>query len=167
MVVCQPGTTEVAKSKDTTVCTDNTSGVLKPASTNERLSCRCQCLVDPVHPNDNNPYIYFLHFNLARSRTVARSGIKPEYQNNNETVKYVEIANTSHNKWRVEVYPKRSACIGIRKYKESHPHTTHMPDRELTRAHYRKDGHRFSSTVHPCSPTLAENKRIAEISVPA
>ena len=31
MVVCQPGTTEVAKSKDTIVCTESTSGVAKPA----------------------------------------------------------------------------------------------------------------------------------------
>ena len=38
MVVCQPGTTEVAKSNDTIVCTLNTSGVLKPASTNDNDS---------------------------------------------------------------------------------------------------------------------------------
>src|SRR6185436_10954192 len=37
------------------------------------------------------------HFNFARSRSVATSGIKPLYQNKSETVKYVEIANTSHN----------------------------------------------------------------------
>ena len=38
IVVCQPGITEVAKSKDTIVCTDNTSGVDKPASTSDKLS---------------------------------------------------------------------------------------------------------------------------------
>ncbi len=38
MVVCQPGTTEVAKSNDTIVCTDNTSGVLKPANTSDNAS---------------------------------------------------------------------------------------------------------------------------------
>ena len=32
MVVCQPGMTEVAKSKDTMVCTESTSGVDRPAS---------------------------------------------------------------------------------------------------------------------------------------
>src|SRR6266508_4533775 len=47
IVVCQPGTTEVAKSKDTIVCTDKTSGVLKPASTSANVSKRCQCLVEP------------------------------------------------------------------------------------------------------------------------
>src|SRR5215211_13676 len=50
MVVCQPGITEVAKSNDTIVCTDNTSGVDKPANTSDKLSCLCQCLVEPVHP---------------------------------------------------------------------------------------------------------------------
>ena len=38
MVVCQPGTTDVAKSNDTIVCTESTKGVLKPASTNDKLS---------------------------------------------------------------------------------------------------------------------------------
>src|SRR5678816_3708243 len=87
MVVCHPGITEVAKSKDTTVCTESTSGVLKPASTSARLSWRCQCFVDPVQPNESMPYINFLHFSFALSRTVARSGSRPVYQNNNETVK--------------------------------------------------------------------------------
>ena len=31
----------------------------------------------------------------ARSRSVARSGIRPTYQNRSETVAYVETANTS------------------------------------------------------------------------
>src|SRR5476649_2829139 len=96
MVVCQPGITEVAKSKDTMVCTESTSGVLKPASTSDRDSWRCQCLVDPIHPKAAIPYNFLRSFVFARSRTVARSGNKPLYQNNNETVKYVEMANTSH-----------------------------------------------------------------------
>src|SRR6476469_3219067 len=32
---------------------------------------------------------------FTRSRSVARSGISPTYQNNNETVAYVDTANTS------------------------------------------------------------------------
>src|SRR5688572_5862082 len=87
IVVCHPGITEVAKSNDTIVCTDNTSGVLSPARTSERLSCLCQCFVLPVHPNDAIPYNNFLSFVLALSLTVARSGNRPEYQNNKETVK--------------------------------------------------------------------------------
>src|SRR5512138_1769202 len=33
---------------------------------------------------------------FAASRAVARSGMRPRYQKRNETVAYVEIANTSH-----------------------------------------------------------------------
>jgi hypothetical protein len=33
---------------------------------------------------------------FARSRKVAKSGRRPTYQNNSETVKYVLTANTSH-----------------------------------------------------------------------
>ena len=44
----------------------------------------------------NRVYQNFEVLVLARSRTAAKSGIKPEYQNTKDTVKYVEIANTSH-----------------------------------------------------------------------
>src|SRR5579872_3705177 len=90
--------TEVAKSKDTIVWTDSTSGVLKPARTSERATCRCQCLADPVQPNDSTPYMNLRHFSFARSRTDARSGNRPEYQKSTETVKYVDIANTSQSR---------------------------------------------------------------------
>src|SRR5580698_760662 len=87
MVVCQPGITEVAKSKDTIVCTESTSGVERPASTRDRASCRCQCLVEPVQPKASTPYMALRHFSLARSRTVAITGIRPEYQKSSETGK--------------------------------------------------------------------------------
>ena len=50
IVVCQPGTIEVAKSKDTIVCTDNTKGVDKPAKIKDNDSQRSQCLALPTHP---------------------------------------------------------------------------------------------------------------------
>ena len=34
---------------------------------------------------------------VARSRSVARSGIRPTYQKSAETVAYVETAKTSHS----------------------------------------------------------------------
>ena len=58
IVVCQPGITEVAKSMDTIVCTDSTSGVAKPARTNDNSSKRCQCFALPDHPNDKIEYIF-------------------------------------------------------------------------------------------------------------
>src|SRR5690606_15345993 len=95
MVVCQPGMTEVAKSKLTIVCTDRTSGVARPASTSESDSCRCQCLAAPVQPKARKVYS-FLRKPFARSRTVAKSGTRPVYQKSRDTVKYVEMANKSH-----------------------------------------------------------------------
>ena len=50
IVVCHPGTIEVAKSIDTIVCTESTSGVAKPASTKDTYSKRCQSLALPLHP---------------------------------------------------------------------------------------------------------------------
>src|SRR5690348_12833153 len=86
MVVCHPGITEVAKSKLTIVCTESTSGVARPANTNESDSWRCQCLAAPVQPNARKVY-NFLRKPFARSRTVAKSGTNPVYQNKSDTVK--------------------------------------------------------------------------------
>ena len=55
MVVCQPGITEVAKSNDTIVCTDRTSGVANPANTKETSSKRCQSFARPLQPKLNRP----------------------------------------------------------------------------------------------------------------
>src|SRR5678816_584329 len=52
IVVCHPGITEVAKSKDTIVCTESTNGVAKPASTKETSSKRCQSFALPLHPKE-------------------------------------------------------------------------------------------------------------------
>jgi hypothetical protein len=38
IVVCHPGIIDTAKSKDTTECTDNTSGVDNPAKIREAIS---------------------------------------------------------------------------------------------------------------------------------
>ena len=52
MVVCHPGITDVAKSMDTMVCTDNTSGVETPARINDTASNRCQDFTLPFHPKE-------------------------------------------------------------------------------------------------------------------
>ena len=98
MVVCQPGITDVAKSNDTIECTENTSGVANPAKTNDTNSNLFQCFARPDQPKESIEYIFFDNGFLARSRIVAKSGISPMYQNTSDTDKYVEIANTSHNK---------------------------------------------------------------------
>ena len=98
IVVCHPGITEVAKSKDTIECTENTSGVAKPARTNEINSNLFQCFALPDQPNAKIEYIFLETGFLALSLIVAKSGIKPIYQNTKPTERYVEMANTSHNR---------------------------------------------------------------------
>ncbi|KXK21381.1 MAG: hypothetical protein UZ08_BCD001000134 [Candidatus Parvibacillus calidus] len=98
MVVCHPGITEVAKSKDTIVCTESTNGVASPANTKDKDSNLCQCFAAPVQPKDKKLYNFLLN-PLALSLSVAKSGTRPVYQNKSETVKYVEIAKNVPKKW--------------------------------------------------------------------
>src|SRR5690606_42028424 len=88
IVVCQPGITDVAKSIDTMVCTESTSGVEIPARISDTISNRCQVFTDPFHPNDRMEYILLFNPN-ARSRTEAISGSNPQYQNTREDRKSV------------------------------------------------------------------------------
>ena len=53
MVECHPGLIEVAKSIDTIVCTESTSGVARPARTKDTSSKRCQSFALPVQPKLN------------------------------------------------------------------------------------------------------------------
>src|SRR5690554_6579992 len=83
-VLCQPGTTDVAKSNDTIVCTESTNGVANPANTNSTSSNRCQSFARPVQPKLNIPYIFFWNGLTALSRIMAKSGINPVHQKTNE-----------------------------------------------------------------------------------
>src|SRR5690349_14097579 len=94
IVVCHPGNWLVAKSNDTTECTDSTSGVHRPARIRYAFSNRCQCRQEPVQPTEKMPYMICLVRLVARSRSVARSGISPMYQNSSDTLAYVLTANT-------------------------------------------------------------------------
>src|SRR5690606_13551356 len=113
IVVCHPGITEVAKSIDTMVCTDNTNGVANPANTNDTSSKRCQSLALPLHPNDNNEYIFLAKGLAALSLNIAKSGNKPVHQNTNDTDKYVEIANTSQSNGELKFTHNDPTWFGI------------------------------------------------------
>src|SRR3569833_2022116 len=73
MVVCHPGSSEVAKSMDTKVCTESTSGVDTPARIKHTVSKRCQVLTEPVQPKEHTEYFLWWFF-VARSRIAAMSG---------------------------------------------------------------------------------------------
>src|SRR5947209_10677298 len=70
IVVCQPGTCETAKSKDTTLCTESTSGVARPARIKYAFSYTCQWRFDPRHPSESKPYKRKRHLVVDRSRNV-------------------------------------------------------------------------------------------------
>src|SRR5690606_1974300 len=85
IVVCQPGITDVAKSKDTIVCTESTRGVANPAKTKDTSSKRCQSFALPRHPNERIEYIFLLNGVIALSLIIAKSGKSPVHQNTSDT----------------------------------------------------------------------------------
>jgi hypothetical protein len=108
IVVCQPGRFATAKSKETTVCTERTSGVLKPSQKQIGHFIIAPVAVGAAPTHRQDPVEVFpeakveflealseLVLALAmrsskiigtRSRMVARSGIIPMYQKRIETV---------------------------------------------------------------------------------
>src|SRR5688500_18385796 len=86
----------MAKSQDTTECTDSTSGVARAARYRyARVKCFHSSLV-PRQPNDRVLYSFLRHGTVVASRAAAMSGIMPIRKNVADTVRYVEIAKTSH-----------------------------------------------------------------------
>src|SRR5688572_22158714 len=77
IVACQPGVSAIAKSNDTTECTDNTSGVLNAAKKRyARVKCR-HSLLEFRHPSDSTEKSRFRIGLVSRSRSTAISGIRP------------------------------------------------------------------------------------------
>src|ERR1700724_1264130 len=72
IVVCQPGSTDVAKSNDTVEGTDKTSGVEIQARTRYAISEWRHCRFPPRHPKASIPYTIPDTFPFARSRIVAK-----------------------------------------------------------------------------------------------
>src|SRR2546423_320812 len=95
MVACHSGTIATAKSNDTTVWTESTSGVESPPSSRYTFPYRRQWMAEPRQPRARIPYTTRCHRFVASSRRPAKSGTNPTYQNTSETVKYVVTANTS------------------------------------------------------------------------
>src|SRR5262245_36786210 len=96
IVACHPGVSAIAKSKDTTECTESTSGVLNAARNRyARVKWRAS-RSELRHPSDNIEKMRLRTGLVSRSRSTAMSGINPMYKKVLETVKYVRIAKTSH-----------------------------------------------------------------------
>src|ERR671916_493483 len=98
MVACQPGTSDIAKSNDTTECTESTSGVEKAARNRyARVKCR-HSRSEFRQPSERIEKIRFLMGFVSRSRSTAMSGISPMYRKVLDTVRYVRIAKTSQTR---------------------------------------------------------------------
>src|SRR5262245_10887934 len=96
IVACQPGVSAIAKSKDTTECTESTSGVANAARNRyARVKWR-HSLSLLRQPRASSAKIRLRTGFFSRSRSTARSGIRPTYRKVDEIVRYVRIANTSH-----------------------------------------------------------------------
>src|SRR5690349_630979 len=77
IVVCQPGGRPIAKAKETTECTESTSGVAKAARNRyARVKCR-HSLSELRQPSAIIEKIDFRIGFVSRSRSTARSGIRP------------------------------------------------------------------------------------------
>src|ERR1039457_22628 len=98
IVVCQPGTSAIAKSNETTECTERTSGV-ENAARNRYARAKWRHSTSVLRqPNESAEKIAFLTGFFSASRSTATSGIRPMKRKVVEIVRYVEIANTSHTR---------------------------------------------------------------------
>src|SRR4026207_852204 len=92
IVVCHPGVSAMAKSKDTTECTDRTSGVENAARNRYARAKRRHSLSVLRQPSDRTEKIRFLiGLMFSRSRRTAISGMRPMKRKVLEIVKYVRI----------------------------------------------------------------------------
>src|SRR6185437_14212659 len=80
IVACQPGLSAIAKSNDTTECTESTSGVANAARKRyARVKCR-HSRSELRQPRASCAKIAFRIGFFSRSRRIAMSGINPTYK---------------------------------------------------------------------------------------
>src|SRR5439155_15448205 len=91
-------TRTTGKSELANVWPEKTGGVARPRrhEVGNLFPFPCPSGVPPPNPKKANTF--FCQSFFARSRTVARSGTSPRYQNSKEIVKYVPTAKTSHTR---------------------------------------------------------------------
>src|SRR5918992_52242 len=87
IVACQPGVSAIAKSNDTTECTDSTRGVENAARNRyARVKCR-HSRSELRHPSERIEKIRLRIGLVSRSRSTAMSGMSPMYRKVLETVR--------------------------------------------------------------------------------
>src|SRR5690349_24790637 len=93
---CQPGVSAMAKSKETTECTESTSGVEKAARNRYAFAKWRHSRSLLRQPSDRMLRIRFRIGFVSLSRSTAMSGMRPMQRNDVEIARYVEIANACH-----------------------------------------------------------------------
>src|SRR5690606_13587284 len=105
---------------------------------------------------------------MARSRIVAKSGISPIYQNTSDTVKYVEIANTSQSNGELKFTHSDPNALGSGSAQQN-------PSQSLPMCINGKDAAQITAKIVMASAARLidilhfwrNRRRIAEIRVPA
>ena len=82
-------------------------------NTRETSSKRCQSFARPLQPKDKILYILLVKGLLLYHVIIAKSGNNPVHQNTSDTERYVEIANTSHNKGELKFTHNEPNWFGI------------------------------------------------------
>src|SRR5687768_14060440 len=87
IVACHPGTSDIAKSKETTECTESTSGVENAARKRYIRAKWRHSRSEFRHPIESTEKIFFRTGFVSRSRSTAMSGMRPTYRKVLETVR--------------------------------------------------------------------------------
>src|SRR6267142_1912601 len=86
---------------------------------------------------------------MARSRSVARSGIRPTYQKSSKTVP---------DQWAAELRPKAHGA-GIGEHVKRHPRPAGMDERENTGAGHREKRHGLGKSIDGGAPLLIQQEK--------
>ena len=158
-VACHPGSSDTAKSKLTTVCTESTSGVERPASSSEAISYRCQCLADPRQPEREDP-VDALHPDvlrpIAHRRQVGNQADVPEQHRDGRVGRHREHVPDER---ALEVGPQVHRVRVREQPVRRQPRPAGVEDREDRRAHHREDRHRLGEAADRHAPLLPEQQQ--------
>ena len=170
IVVCQPGMTrrrEVERDDGVHARAPAASRGRRGSGTRARSWCQWRCRAAPAERERCRRSICARRLLVARSRSVARSGTRPTYQNSSETVKYVETANTSQISG-LRKFGHMLIWFGIGNSQYAHHGRPMWNSGKMPRAHDGEDRHRLGGAVDAtCATSAGTGTGWREISVPA
>ena len=155
IVVCHPGSSAIAKSNDTTECTDSTSGV-ENAARNRYVRAKCRhSLSEFRQPNDmtrENPLAHRIRRAVAQHRDVRNEPDVEERGRDGEVRRDGE--HVPHQR-ALEVRPDEPP-VRVRNQPEELPRPADVNDREESGRHDGEHRHRFGASVNRGAEAGAE-----------